>query len=273
MLSFFIVILVRAFALDPIGSAVDQAQALALQKNRVEACAVLQRALQVSPVGPRGRAKLNDSLAQISKVFFTDKAQKAYESGQSLMWENPDLALTQFKSALELEDGNILILGSIARVLLIKQDCEGALASALSAQKIHPYDADSSGLELKALACAQRFEQVRERVKSLPGLDKWQDSFVQYILMLEWVQQMAWRKVYDSALKLTQEHPGFPEGFYFLTRAGAELNKDVEPASQKYVSICKALTIRERKRYALEPRLCANLKEVENELAKKTLEI
>ena len=263
----FFFLITKAAALDSATPIIEQAHAHALKKNRQEACAILQKAATATP-SAKVRAKLTESLGQIAKVFFTDKAQKAYESAQSSIWENPDIALTQLRLALELEDGNILIQGSIARVQLLKSDCEGALTTAQAAQKVDPFDADSAALELRALACLQRSESLRERAKALPMMDKWQESFVQYVLALDSLAQKSWRKTYDVALKLTEEQPGFSEGYFLLNKAGAELNRDVEPALQKYVSLCKALTIRERKRYSLEHRLCTGLKEAEVELAK-----
>ena len=101
---------------------------------------------------------------------------------------------------------------------------------------------------------------VREKVALAPAT---QDSLLQKFS----------RKAFDAALKVTEEQPGFPEPYFVLVKSGTELNRDVEPYLQKYVSLCKAVTIRERKRYSLEPRLCLNLKEAEDELAKKSTEL
>ena len=81
------------------------------------------------------------------------------------------------------------------------------------------------------------------------------------------------KKAFDAETKIAEEQPGFPESFYVLAKAAAELNKETDVYLQKYISLCKALTFRERKKYSLEPKMCANLKEAEDELAKKSTEI
>lgn len=273
MLYLFLTFLTSAFAADSVASAIDQAQAFALKKNRQEACLVLQRALVTTPSALKSRAKLTESLTQIATVFFTDKGQKAFESGQALLWENPDMALTQFRQALELEDNNIQLLGSVARVQLMKMDCEGALASAQTARKVNPYDAEIAILEARSYLCAMKYDLAREKIKALPPLDKWQASYVQFLGAQDALLQKSSRKAFDAALKVTEDQPGFPEAYYLLVKAGVELGRDTEPYLQKYVSLCKAVTIRERKRYSLEPRLCLNLKDAEDELTKKSVEL
>ncbi|NJM10337.1 MAG: hypothetical protein HC883_05640 [Bdellovibrionaceae bacterium] len=254
-------------AIDPVNSAVEQAQALAMKKNRVEACAILRRTLEGLPANAKSRAKVADSLSQLSKIFFTDKGQKIFEAAQASMWDNPDFALAQFRESLALEDQNVLVLSSLARVQLLKQDCDGALDSVQAARKINPLSSEAALLELRAFVCKQSFELLLEKVKTLPPLGKWEESYVQYLLAQEALQQKAFRKVFDSMTKMTEEQSQFPEAFYLLSKASAELGKDAEAPLHKYVSLCKAVTVREKKRFSLEPRLCANQKEAEDELA------
>src|SRR5688572_1676505 len=109
MMYLFLALILRVVAVDPVTSAIEQAQALAVKKNRVEATATLQRAILATPSVTKSRGKLSETLTRLAKVFFTDKGQKALESGQATMWETPDIALTHFRSALALEDGNVLV--------------------------------------------------------------------------------------------------------------------------------------------------------------------
>lgn len=273
MLYLFLALFIQAHAADSVATAIEQAQASALKKNRQEACTILQKALASTPTALKSRAKLTESLTQIATVFFTDKGQKAFESGQAAMWDTPDLALTQFRSALELEDNNILLLGSVARVQLMKQDCAGALSSLAEARKINPYDSETAVLEIRAYVCQNNYELVREKSKQLPPLDKWQASYIQHLLAQDSLMQKSYKKAFDAETKIAEEQPGFPDSFYVLAKAGAELGKEAEVYLQKYTSLCKALTLRERKKYSLEPKMCGNLKEAEDELAKKSTEL
>ncbi len=269
ILSFNLFFAFAAPAIDAVSSAVEQAQALALKKNRVDACSVLNRAWQDQPAGGKGRLKLAEALKQISRMFFTDKGQKIFEAGQSSMWDTPDMALAQFKDALNLEDHNLQVLNNIARIQMIKLDCEGAVQTLSDARKMNPTDGESAVLELRALSCKPNLEAFREKAKSLPALDKWEESFVQYLNAGEAIQQKSYKRAFDALFKLTEENSQFPESYLLLAKAATEMNKDSEPFLQKYVSLCKATTVREKKKYAFEPRLCAALKEAEDELVKK----
>lgn len=255
---------------DPVTSAVEEAQGLALKKNRQEAAQVLNKAIEAAAPPLRGRSRLIDVQAGIAKVFFTDKGQKLYELGQSTMYESPDLAMNQYKEALALEDNNILILDNMARIQLSKGDCAGAVQTLQKARALFPFAPEPAVLELRALVCQKNFEAFREKIKALPALEKEQEPFVQYLVAQDFLQQKMWRKATDILVKVSEEEPQFPEAYYLLTRAGAELSRDTDGAAQKYVSLCKGLTLRVRKRFSLEPRLCVNVKEVEDELAKKT---
>lgn len=268
-LTLLIFIALPVWAIDAATTAIEQAQALALKKNRVEACAILSRTLQELPANSKARLKVSEALRQISKMFFTDKGQKIFEAGQSLMWDTPDMAQSQFKEALALEDQNIQILNNVARIQMIKQDCDGAMQTLAAARKLNPTDGESAVLELRALSCKQNFETFREKAKVLPALNKWEESYVQYLSAAEAIQQKSYKRAFDSLFKLTEENPQFPESYLLLGKTADEMSKDSEPFLQKYVSLCKAATVREKKKYALEPRLCAALKEAEDELAKK----
>lgn len=262
-----------AWSAEPVQNPIEQAQALAIKKNRLEASTVLLRAITALPSGAKSRAKMIEALNTIARVFFTDKGQKLFEVGQSMMFETPDVALSRYREALALEDNNILVLNSIARVQISKQDCAGGLATLKSSNAISPFYADTVVLELRAHVCEKDFEAFRERLKTLPPLDKNQEAFVQYLLAQDFLRQKMWRKANEILLKVSQEQPRFPEVYYSLLKAGEEMDHEDEGFAQKYVSLCKAVGPRERKQFALEPRLCANAKEVEDELAKKSTDI
>lgn len=269
---FLAFLLIRfAQAADPANSPIQQAQALAIKKNRQEACAVLKSAYDTAT--PKQKPKLAEALQQVSRMFFTDKGQKAFEAGQAAMWETPDLALTHFREAQALEDSNLQILENVARVHLLKQDCENAALAIQSARKINPLSSETALLDLRAMVCHKRFESLREKARIAPAPDKWAEAYVQYLLALDNLQQKSWRKVMDAMTKVTEEQPQFPEAYYVYAKAAQESGKDAEAWLQKYVSLCKVVTVRERKKFSLEPRLCANAKEAEDELAKKPTEL
>lgn len=256
-----------AAAPDPIAVAVEQAQSLALKKNRKEACAVLNRAYQSNPAQVRARAKLIENLNQLSRVFFTDKGQKLFESGQVLLFENADMAITQLREAQGLEDENILVLANLARAQMIKGECDSALLNLEMARSLNPFAIEPAVLELRALHCAKRFDTFRDKMKTVSGGEKWDQSFVQYLQAQEHLRQNATHKAFEALVKVTDEFPQFPEGFYYLAKAGKALEKDSSAWMQKYSALCKGVTLRERKKFSYEPQLCTRMREVDDELA------
>jgi tetratricopeptide (TPR) repeat protein len=263
-------LIANLWAADPITTAIEQAQNLALQKKRQEALKVLNKAIENAAPPLRGRGKLVETQISIGKVFFTDKGQRLFESAQSSMYDNPDAALNQYKEALALEDNNILVLDNIARVQLGKQDCAAAATTLQAARALYPYAPEPAILELRTLLCQKNFEAFREKNRVLPALEKGQDSFVQYFVAQDLLQQKMWRKATEILTRVSEEEPKFPEPYYYLVKAGVELGRDTEPWAQKYLSLCKGMTLRERKRFSLEPQICTNAKEIEDAIAKKT---
>ena len=68
------------------------------------------------------------------------------------MFENPDIALAQYKEALALEDNNLQLLDSIARVQLAKPDCAAAALTLQKARELYPF----AGERLPVLSPAGR---------------------------------------------------------------------------------------------------------------------
>lgn len=272
MLWLLLALSLNARAGDSISAAIEQAQGLALKKNRKEACAVLNRAFAATPAHVRGRGKLVESLQSVSRMFFTDKGQKLFESAQVMLFENPEMALNQLREAQGLEDENLLVLTGLARVQIIKQDCDAALVSLEMARALNAHATEPALLELRALLCAKRYDLFRDKMKSAtaPGAasgEKWDQAYSQYLAAQEQLRQKATSKAFELLSKVTEDFPQFPEAYYYLARAGQALERDALPTLQKYSALCKGVTLRERKKFSLEPQLCLKMKEVDEELA------
>lgn len=265
----------NAIALDPAAAAIDQAQALVRKKDRLGACAILNRAFADTPsFAKSNRARLAEALSQMSRIFFSDKGQRAFESGQSMMFENPEMALAQFHEALTNEDHNLALLENIAKIHLLRQECDLAGAEVTKGRALNPLAAEVALLELRLSSCPKPTSQLpSEKVRALPTLDKWQDSYVQYLQSEAALEGQAFKKALDLATRVTEAAPQFPAAYLVLGYASAGLGRDPEPALKRYIALCKAIGPRDRRRFSLEPRLCTHQKEVEDELAKKTPEV
>lgn len=268
----FVLLNSNLWALDAPAAAIEQAQAQALRKNRIAAAKILTQAAQEPGTSNKSKARLQEALNTLSKVFFTDKGQKLFEAAQSAMYENPDLALGQYREALKLEDDNVQILSNMARVQLAKQDCPGALTTLERARALNNGLAEPAVLELRTLICQKNFEVFREKLKTLPTLEGEQGAMVSYFTAQDLMQQKLWRKAYEALLKVSEEQALFPETYFYLIKVTTELNRESDAWAEKYSGLCKGLNGRTRRRFAYEPRLCANAKEVADEMAKKNPE-
>lgn len=268
----FISIWVRAS--DSANLAIEQAQALAVKKNRTEACAILREALKNTPAPAKtARVRLGEALHNLSRAFVTDKGQRAFEAGRALMFENPEIAMARFREALSLEDQNVSVLASLAKLNLFKDACDEALETIERARGVNPYAGDVAVLELRALLCLKRLQDFRDRARQLPSLDRHEEQAVQFFTAQSWLREKNPKKAAETLTRLTEEMPQFPDGFLALARAEAELGHENQRWLKRYVTLCKAVTASDRRRYSLEPRMCSEIKEVEDELAKRVPDV
>ena len=263
------------YAAEPLAdSTIQQAQAKALSKERKAACAQLVLGLEAAKAQPKVKAKLVEALDTISTTFFTDKGQKLYESAQSVLFETPEIAIARLKEALVVEDQNLLINLALARAHLAKGENALAGEAILRARETNPLSGDAAVMELRVLVAQKSFEALRDKLKSIPQpISKTNEIFVkQFTAQDFWDQQMT-EQAYDLLLKNIELDGSYPETYYFLAKTGAELSKNTDEWTQKYVTLCKSIDAKTRRKYANEPKLCANVKELEDELQKKNSEL
>ena len=263
--------LTTAGAADPVAVTIERAQGLAISKNRVDAAALLRRALESNP-SRAARTRLREALGQVSRVFFTDKGQRAFETGQTVLFETPDLAAARLREAVALENGNILVRLTLAKYYLLKQDCAAARTEVAASRAMNPDDGDGAALELRTTLCDHEFEGMRDKVRALPPLSKWQETFVLFVQARAWLHQGLNGRAGDALARVIAEAPRFPEARFYLARAQSGRGGG-EESLRKYVNLCKALTERDRREFALEPRVCVNQKEAEVEMAKKAVDL
>jgi len=253
---------------------VTRAQGLVRKKQRVEACAILVKGIkELTPSAKTDRGRLIEELARVSQVFVTDKGQKHFEAAQAALYESPDVALSRLMSANEVEHDNALVWENVTRAKIVKQDCEGAREAIQHARVMNPFSSSAALLELNALACLNDWDSVREKMKTLPSLSKSDEPFLHYLNAREALEQQQFKRAMDLLTRVTEELPAFPEAYIGLATAAKKLGKDGESWQTRYVSLCKVISNRERRRYGLEPRLCLRAKEVQDELANKTTDI
>ena len=268
-----LVFLHRLCVADPAATAIERAQEHTLKKDRARASLVLRRAIEAAP-SRAARARLGEALAQITRIFFTDRGQQEFESGQTALFETPAAALVHLTEALRHEDGNVAVRLAIARYYLLAQDCSNAATEVAAARQSNPIDGEAAALELRVAICRESAAvDLRDKVRRLPPLDKWQNGFVTYVQARELLRQGLSARAADALGRVVAEFPRFPEARFYLGRAEAARGTGGDESLRKYVSLCKGFTGRDRREFALEPRVCLHRKEAEDELAKRSTEL
>jgi predicted Zn-dependent protease len=247
-------------AVEPWTVAIQEAQKLALAKNRKAATAKLIEAIKIEKPASRARARLLESLKNISEMFFSDKGQRLYETGQSSYFESADTALLRYKEALDVEDSNLTVLTAMARAQLSKKDCASADATLKIAAQINPYSEAVHLLEGKTLLCQNLPKDAIAVLRADPS-----DDPVTSVTLASALWQNGSVRESVALLQRTLGKDGaFPEVHYWLWKASEAQAEVAEQHGGKYVALCKNLALKTRQKYLKEPRLCGQTQEVED---------
>lgn len=238
------------------------AQNLSLQKDRLQATQTLIRALKKEK-SLVARKELISALSDLCEIFYSDKTQQLYESGESLRFESPQTALDRYNEALKLEPGNVSVLRGIGRAQLALGACDKVLESAQLALEANPFSEDLQLLKAQALSCLVRTKDSRGVVEKL-DLKK---SPLKFYFDVVKVQNLIFEDKFSLAeeelKKLIETEPKFPESYYWMAQIKAKQKMDALEWNQKYVRLCQTIAPMEKRKFGAEPRLCVERKNVE----------
>lgn len=249
-------------AIESWSVAIREAQKSALAKNRKEATAKLIDAIKNEKPNSRPRARLLESLKTISEMFFSDKGQRLYETGQSSFFESTDTALLRYREALEVEDSNLTILVAIARTQLSKKDCGSASTTLRMASQINPYSEAVQFLQSRVFLCEALPKEAVALLRAVP-MD---DPVVIVALASAHLQNGLPREGRALLQKALAKDGSYPEAHYWFWRANATQPAVADEHGRKYLALCKNLALKTRQKYLKEPHLCGQTQEVEDAL-------
>jgi hypothetical protein len=208
-------------------------------------------------------------LEELSSVFYTDKAQAIFSQGESLVDLKTKDAIDKFQEALKLEEGNMSVLKAIARAQLRLDDCRGADATLKSAESYDSVSGEVQLLKLQTLKCQKDFEALSEKLTSkdldIEGFERYTKAFV----LDDAIRKKDFKKVRQILASWESLAPDYPEVYFWKWQIGLELNTPERLSGEKYLQLCKALSVRKRKSFNLDVDLCKNTDEVEAKI--KTL--
>lgn len=241
---------------------VEKARSLSLQRDRAQAVTVLVNGIKREGASSPASRDLKAALHEIGAVFFSDKAQQAYELGLSL--RRTDLAQAQAKisEALRIEPDNVQVLAESARLAVIRGDCGAASESMAKQRKWNPYDEQLLLVAAQAAVCSSdwpAYAALRSQAEPRKG------SFAMSWSALE--VERAYRENAEARSRETLEtlrksDPSYPEIRFWTWK----LEKDPrrrQQAAQTYVLDCKNLSAAQSRRYMFDAFLCRRTAEAQ----------
>lgn len=247
---------------------IEKAYNLSLQKDRAQAVNILTGAMKRESKKSLAQKELAGALEQVSKVFYSDKAQQLYELGLSLKNTDPGTAVAKLQEASRLEPDNMSIEIALGRQALANGDCDGASGRIAKQRELF------QALEELRLLAAQ-VSLCQGKLDDYVSLRNPQDLKIS-VLNLFWLSAEAEyllksanpSKSQDVVQTMIKINPAFPEASYWKWKSEIELKQKAEKSAQRYLSLCKTINSRLQRDFLAEPLLCRRTTEVETFLKK-----
>lgn len=244
---------------------IEKAQNLTLQRDRLQASQILNRALAREPKTSLGFKELTKALQELTTVFYTERAQAAFVAGEANLPLKPKEAIESFQEALRMEDGNVAVLKALARTHLTLGECEKADGYVKSAEALDSYAPEVFLLRLQTWDCSKAYSFLDEKLfvsdSQLVGLE----TSLRGLQMRALIRKGDLIKAKATLAKWSLASKDYPEVSYWtfeLSKSGV-LDR---AAGQRYISACQNLSPRKRKSYNLDVDLCKAKEAVETAL-------
>lgn len=262
----------QKMANDVPSEVIKKAQSMTIQRDRIQALRLLSLALTADKVKGPAKKELLLAFDQISRLFFSDKTQQSFELAMSLLPTDEELTLQKLREAQRLEPDNFAIEEALMRLRITAKDCGAILSSQKSFQDQYLFLNSSQLLLAQAFTCLGRFEEAL----SLRPKEFYQPSDVLASVWLALeieihIKKSEFIRAREKALVLRGLSPKYPESYYWSFSAENSLKMPADSSAQKYISLCRSLSLRQRREFDLDPHLCRRVPEVEA-IQKKAME-
>lgn len=251
---------------DSYKSTIQKAQELTLAQDRQKMTRLLVDALEKEPRESKAFKELKRTLSSLSEMFYTEKAQRVFESGRSLTETDLASAIDKFSEALSLEPGNAKVVKEMTRGFLAKGECKKALEQTKEALLLNPFNTELFLLRLQSKACLGNIEDFEAELAN-PFVEK--EGVSLYLDIVE-AQYHVSNEKYQSAVealeRAKQKDAKFPETYYWLSQVKQKLKMKPNLDIERYVSLCKGDPAKVRSAYIYEPRTCRELKNMERQM-------
>jgi tetratricopeptide (TPR) repeat protein len=246
--------------------AITQIQNKILKKDRTGAFKLARELRREFISQDKNLAIFDAEVERAGTLFFTEKGQKDFETAESMYFSLNDNALTNYKSALEGEDGNLLVLSSLAKYYLAKAECSAANDILKLGVVNWPYWLEFKWLGQLVEVC----NQLEPSSEVLEAISKKPDYFIyaQSILAAKLIESGRTKEALNKLAALEKKDSQYPETYFYLFKAQTKDQMGAIEDAEKYINLCKTVGAKERRKYSLDPWLCKKVEAVQKEIAK-----
>ncbi len=240
---------------------IEKAYNLSLQKDRSQAINILVNAIKQENAGKVDTTELRKALQQVSYLFYSDRAQQAYELALSLRRTDPGQALQKMNEAVRIESDNLTLFNEMQRMILIKGDCSGVLENVSKERLQDPFDENLILLQGQAQGCLNQWDEYK---KTRDLFDTKKSTLAKFWQSLEidlaFFEKSSGRAK-DMIAALQKIDEKYPELHYWQWRVASSVDKP--PLAQRYLKECKNMSATLYRQYMTDVNLCRRVAEVE----------
>lgn len=240
---------------------IEKAYNLSLQKDRSQSINILVNAIKQENARSGNTTELKKALQQVSYLFYSDRAQQAYELALSLRRTDPAQALQKMNEALRMESDNLTLFNEMQRMVLIKGDCSAALESVSKVRLQDPFDEHLILLHAQAQACLNQWEEYK-KTRDLFDIKKSMLAKFWQALEIELAfYEKNTTKAKEQIVSLQKLDEKYPDLHYWQWRVAS--NGERAPFAQRYIKECKNMSATLYRQYMTDVNLCRRVAEVE----------
>lgn len=249
----------------------DKPRDLLVKGDRTGAIKLLKTAYRDST---KDQTEIAAAWREMAEMFLSDKGQNLYSLADSSWLTKPKDAADILLPVLKTEDGNLAVARLGARASLRAMDCARADIFVQQAELTYPIGADVKLMRLQVQDCLNGTNASAPALKVSSEGD-WSefDSALRLLVVKDAVRRKDLKAARAALVAWETQAAEDPEFWYWKWRLSREGVRETGPeasrdrtAARKYLRICRDLTPRRRKNFAMYPELCLYTETVESDL-------
>lgn len=243
---------------------IEKAFSLSLQRDRAQALQILRSASKKESKKPVAQKEISQAIEKVATIFLSDKAQQAYELGLSLMSTEPAMAYQRLQDAQRIEADNLSVELALGRLNLTLNDCTQANERLSKLENFVHHSEEVRIFFAQAHLCSGRYDLI-----NLPKVSEKNRSIVWSAIELELLfKQSQFIKARERGLAISRLDSQYPESSYWIFKIEDSLKIPAMRSAERYVNLCKSLSLRQQRSYLADPYLCRRTAEAEAFLKK-----